>query len=35
MPTIKTVVSVANSTATHIRPTLFASSAKFMANMSV
>ena len=34
-PTISTVVSVASSMATHISPMLFASSARFMANMSV
>src|SRR5205085_2915316 len=35
MPTINTVVSVASSTATHMRPRLFASSARFIANISV
>ena len=34
MPTITTVVSVATSTATHMRPILFASSARFMENIS-
>ena len=35
MPTITTVVSVASSTATHISPTLFDSSARFMPNISI
>ena len=35
MPTISTVVSVASSIATHIRPMLFATSARFIANISV
>ena len=35
MPTIATVVSVAISIATHIRPMLLATSARFIANSSV
>ncbi len=35
MPTIRTVVSVASSIATHISPMLLASKARFMANISV
>ena len=35
MPTISTVVSVASSMATHIRPMLLASSPRFMANIRV
>ena len=34
MPTMSTVVSVAISIATHIRPILLAISARFMANIS-
>ncbi|MGY4426620.1 hypothetical protein ACVWY2_009069 [Bradyrhizobium sp. JR6.1] len=33
MPTISTVVSVAISTATHIRPILFDTNARFMPNI--
>ena len=33
MPTMSTVVSVANSTATHIKPMLLATSARFIANI--
>jgi hypothetical protein len=35
MPTISTVVSVASSIATHISPMLFATSARFMANIRI
>ncbi len=34
MPTISTVVSVASSIATHIKPMLLAMSARFMENIS-
>ena len=35
MPTITTVLSVATSTPTHIRPRLLATNARFMANANI
>jgi hypothetical protein len=35
MPTIRTVVSVASSIATHISPMLLAASARFIPNMRI